>query len=158
MSWRQHSSEVRAHPTGEGKEQDCAMTVLLELGVLRKRGRQKSEEIWGPSAEGLECPTEQLCLFSLRIWEPLKQESESFTTMGGVVWRERAHVCPVRGLKREGGIRNGAWESREPSRAFLCGAASVGQASTPEAPAVRGYSLAAGKACWKRASGKLGSL
>lgn len=75
------------------------MTVLLELGVLRKRGRQKSEEIWGLSAKGLECPTEQLCLFSLSIWEPLKQESESFTTMGGVVWRERAHVCAVRALK-----------------------------------------------------------
>lgn len=30
------------------------------------------EEVWDPSGEGLEQPTEELGLFSLGTWEPLK--------------------------------------------------------------------------------------
>lgn len=70
---RQHSNEVTA-VTKEG-EQDCEGEgcILLAFRALGKKlGRLKLEEIWDLSEEGLEHPTEQLGLFYLHTWEPLK--------------------------------------------------------------------------------------
>lgn len=48
--------------------------VREETGLLafRKKLGLKLDEILDPSEEGLEHPAEQLGLFSLGIWEPLK--------------------------------------------------------------------------------------